>query len=150
MRSKRHLKIINIIKENDISTQDELVMKLRQSGIAITQATIYRDIKKLGLIKVPDGHGGYKYSPPTERSKGDVLNWMKRMVQDFVVDMDYSENIIVLNSLPGTAMGLASAIDNVDWEEIIGSVAGDDTVLLIIKPKAKAIDIFNQLQDMLL
>ena len=150
MRSKRHLKIISIIKDNEISTQDELVTKLHQAGIDITQATISRDIKKLGLIKVPDGHGGYKYSLPNERSKGDVIDWMKRMIQDFVVDMDYSENIIVVTALPGTAMGLASAIDNVDWEEVIGSVAGDDTVLLIVKPKAKTIDLFNKMQDMLL
>ena len=69
------------------------------------------------------------------------------MFRDFVVDMDYSENIIVLNTLPGTANGLGSAIDNVEWEEIIGSVAGDDTLLLIVKPKEKAEGLFNRLQD---
>ncbi len=150
MKSKRHLKIVNIIKNSDISTQEELVERLCQEGIDITQATVSRDIKKLGLIKVPDGFGGYKYSLPNERKQTDIHNWLKRMFQDFVVDMDYSENIIVLNALPGTAMGLGSAIDNIEWEEVIGSVAGDDTLLLIIKPKERTEELYQKLQELLL
>ncbi|MFW6021936.1 MAG: arginine repressor [Halanaerobiaceae bacterium] len=146
MKSKRHLKIINIIKSNDISTQEGLVDHLLQDGIEVTQATISRDIKKLGLIKVPDGYGGYKYSLPNERKQTDINNWLKRMFRDFVVDMDYSENIIVLNTLPGTANGLGSAIDNVEWDEIIGSVAGDDTLLLVIKPIEKTEELYERLQ----
>lgn len=147
MKSKRHLKIVNIIKEYAISTQEDLVDKLHNQGIEVTQATISRDIKKMGLIKIPDGYGGYKYSLPNERKQTDIKNWLQRMFRDFVVDMDYSENIIVLNTLPGTANGLGSAIDNVEWEEIIGSVAGDDTLLLIIKPKEMTEVLFNNLQE---
>lgn len=149
MKSKRHLKIVNIIKTNDISTQEELVEELHSQGIDVTQATVSRDIKKLGLIKVPDGYGGYKYSLPNERKQTDIFDWLQRMFQDFVVDMDYSENLIVLNTLPGTAMGLGSAIDNIDWEEIIGSVAGDDTLLLVVKPKEKTKPLFNKLRQFL-
>lgn len=150
LKSKRQLRIINIIKDYNVGTQEELVARLHQDGINVTQATISRDIKKLGLIKVPDGFGGYKYSLPNERKQGDVYDWLKRMFQDFVVDMDYSENIIVLNTLPGTAMGLASAVDNVDWEEVIGSVAGDDTLIMIIKPKENTLELFDKLQEFLL
>jgi transcriptional regulator of arginine metabolism len=150
MKSKRHLKIVNIIKNNDISTQEELVERLRQEGIDITQATVSRDIKKLGLIKVPDGFGGYKYSLPNERKQADIYNWLKRMFQDFVVDMNYSENLIVLKTLPGTAMGLGSAIDNIEWEEVIGSVAGDDTLLLVIKPVERTEALYQKLQELLL
>ncbi len=141
------MKIVNIIKEYAISTQEDLVDKLHNQGIEVTQATISRDIKKLGLIKIPDGYGGYKYSLPSERKQTDIKNWLQRMFRDFVVDMDYSENIIVLNTLPGTANGLGSAIDNVEWEEIIGSVAGDDTLLLVIKPKEMTEVLFNNLQE---
>ncbi len=147
MKSKRHLKIVNIIKDYAISTQEDLVDRLQSQGIEVTQATISRDIKKLGLIKVPDGYGGYKYSLPSERKQTDIKNWLQRMFRDFVVDMDYSENIIVLNTLPGTANGLGSAIDNVEWGEIIGSVAGDDTLLLVIKPKEMTEVLFNKLQE---
>lgn len=149
MKSKRHLKILNIIKTYDIGTQEELVASLEQEGIDVTQATISRDIKKLGLIKVPDGYGGYKYSLANERKQTDIYDWLKRMFQDFVVDMDYSENLIVLKTLPGTAMGLASAIDNIDWEDVIGTVAGDDTLLLIIKPKERTRGLFEKLQNFL-
>ncbi|MDI3546719.1 MAG: transcriptional regulator of arginine metabolism [Halanaerobiales bacterium] len=150
MKSKRHLKIINIIKDEDISTQEELVARLHEAGIDVTQATISRDIKRLGLIKVPNGRGGYKYSLPNERSQGDVYNWLRRMFQDFVVDMDYSENIILLKTLPGTAMGLGSAIDNAEWDGVIGSVAGDDTLLLVTKPKERTEEIFHKMEKLLL
>src|SRR5690554_19224 len=149
MKSKRHLKIINIIKDYDIRTQEELVEKLNQEGIEVTQATISRDIKRLGLIKVPDGYGAYKYSLPSERKQSDIYDWLEKMFQDFVVDMNFSENLIVLKTLPGTAMGLGSAIDNIDWKEVIGSVAGDDTLLLIIKPKEKTEGLFQKLQNFL-
>jgi len=147
MKSKRHLKIVSIIKNTDIGTQEDLVDRLLAEGIEVTQATISRDIKKLGLIKVPDGFGGYKYSLPTERKQTDMNKWLKRMFRDFVVNMDWSENLIVLNTLPGTANGLGSAIDNMDWEEIIGTVAGDDTLLLVVKPKEKTQGLFARLQD---
>lgn len=91
MKSKRHLKILNIIKNEDISTQEELVERLHESGIDVTQATVSRDIKRLGLIKVPDGKGGYKYSLPNEKTYGDIISWLKKMFQDFVIDMDFSE-----------------------------------------------------------
>lgn len=150
MKSKRHLKIINIIKDEDIRTQEELVARLHKAGIDVTQATISRDIKRLGLIKIPDGRGGYKYSLPSEGSKGDIQSWLKKMFQDFVLELDYSENLIVIRTLPGTAMGLASAIDNAEWNEIIGSVAGDDTILLIIKPKEITDEVYEKLQGLLI
>lgn len=149
MKSKRHLKIINIIKEENIGTQEELVNRLQGEGIDITQATISRDIKKLGLIKIPDGFGGYKYSLPKEKAQSDIYDWLRRMFRDFVVDMDFSENIIVLKTTPGTAMGMGSAIDNVEWEEIIGSVAGDDTLFIIVKPKDKTEELFEKLQGLM-
>ncbi|MFW5981902.1 MAG: arginine repressor [Halanaerobiaceae bacterium] len=149
MKSKRHLKIVDIIKSEDICTQEELVDRLRKSGIDVTQATISRDIKKLGLIKVPDGYGAYKYSLPNERKQTDIHSWLRRMFADFVVNMDYSQNIIVLKTLPGTANGLGSAIDNIQWDEIIGSVAGDDTLLLIIKPIEKTKEIYSRLEELM-
>ena len=149
MKSKRHLKILNLIKKEDIGTQQELVARLHEAGIEVTQATVSRDIKKLGLIKVPDGHGSYKYSLSSKRSKGDVEDWMKKMIQDFVVEMDFSENLIVLKTLLGTAGGLAAAIDNSKWEEIMGTVAGDDTILLVVKDRKYTEKVFNKIKELL-
>ena len=149
MKSKRHLKILSMIKNEKIGTQQELVARLHESGYDVTQATISRDIKKLGLIKVPDGSGSYRYKFPNKNKNVDAKNWLKKMIQDFVLDMDYSENIIVLKTVNGTAGGLGLAFDNTDFEGIIGSVAGDDTLLLVIKNKENTPKLFNDLQDIL-
>lgn len=149
MKSKRHLKILEIVKNEDISTQEELANRLDEEGIEVTQATVSRDIKKLGLIKVPTGYGGYKYALPVERTQSDILTWVSRMFQDFVVNMEYGENLIVIKTLPGTAQGLASAIDNLNWSEVLGTVAGDDTLFVASKYTEQTETIHQRLQDFL-
>ncbi len=149
MKSKRHLKILSLIKNEDIGTQQELAARLHESGIEVTQATISRDIKKLGLLKVPDGKGGYKYSFPNRNNKVDARNWLEKMFQDFVVDMDYSENLILLKTVNGTAGGLGVALDNSDLDGIMGTIAGDDTLLLVIKNKENTVEIYKKLENML-
>jgi len=149
MKCKRHLKILSLIKNENIGTQQELVARLHESGYDVTQATISRDIKKLGLIKVPDGSGGYRYQFPNKNKNVDAKNWLKKMIQDFVLDMDYSENLILLKTVNGTASGLGLAFDNADYEGIMGSVAGDDTLLLVIKKREDTSGIFKKLEDIL-
>ena len=150
MKSKRHLKILEIIKNEDIATQEDLAAKLEEEGIEVTQATVSRDIKKLGLIKVPTGYGGYKYSLPVERTQNDIRNWVKRMFVDFVISIEHGENLIVIKTLPGTAQGLASAIDNLGWNHIMGTVAGDDAIFVAIKSKETTEEIHKKLLDFLL
>jgi len=135
MKAWRSKQIIEIIKEKDIGTQDELVRELHKAGFKVTQATISRDIKELGLIKVPGGAGVSRYALP-----GDTVNHknddrIKRLFRSSVVSLDSSENLVIIKTLPGEAQGVASAIDNAEWPEIIGTVAGDDTILVITKPK---------------
>ncbi|MGM0419660.1 MAG: arginine repressor [Bacillota bacterium] len=149
MKNKRHLKIINLIKNEDISTQEELVARLEEDGLGVTQATISRDIKRLGLIKVPDGYGDYKYAIRSHNSHQDTYGWLQKMFQDFVVDMDFSDNIIVLKTVHGTAGGLGSAIDNASWEGVLGTVAGDNTIFLVVKPTGKTENIFNKFKKLL-
>ncbi len=148
-KSKRHLKILEMIKNEDIGTQEDLAKKLEEQGIDVTQATVSRDIKKLGLIKVPSGFGGYKYSLPMERTQNDIRAWIKKMFQDFVISIDFGENLIIIKSLPGTAQGLASSIDNIGLEDIMGTVAGDDTIFIAIKSVSKAEEIYQYLNDFL-
>ncbi len=135
MKTWRCKQIVEIIKEKNIGTQEELVQELLQAGFKVTQATISRDIKELGLIKVPGGDGVSRYALP-----GDTLNRknddrIKRLFKSSVVSIDSSENLVIIKTLPGEAQGVASAVDNAEWPEIIGTVAGDDTILVIIKPK---------------
>ena len=148
MKSKRHLKIMKYIQQEEISTQQELATRLREDGIAVTQATVSRDIKELGLIKVPTKDQGYKYALPPEREQSDIQGRMERMFQDSVVDFDHSENLIVINTLPGTANGVASLIDNADWEGVFSTLAGDDTILIIVKPKEMVEEILEKLHQL--
>lgn len=133
MKARRQAKILELIKTSVIETQEELAEALGRHGIPVTQATVSRDIKELQLNKVPTGDGRYRYALPDEIPAG---SWDKRrrIFQESVLGVDFSGNIIVVRSLPGTAPGVGSAIDHLGWTEMIGSVAGDDTVLVIIKP----------------
>ncbi len=139
---------MNYIQEEEISTQSELARKLRADGIDVTQATVSRDIKELGLIKVPTNDQGYKYALPPEQKQGNLKGRMERMFKDSIVEMGYSENLIVITTLPGAAQGVASLLDKVDWDGILGTVAGDDTILIIAKPKEAVSDIMDKLHNL--
>lgn len=134
MKMLRHTKIKEIIENNVIETQEDLAVALRKQEIEVTQATVSRDIKELMLIKVPAGDGRYRYAFPIEQSAAFLQPRMERIFQDSVVGMDYSENIVVIKTLPGTAQAVAAAIDNTKWPDIIGTVAGDDNILVVVKP----------------
>ena len=133
MKTKRHRKILELIKENVISTQEELADILRAEGYNVTQATVSRDIKELALVKVSAGGDNYKYALPPEVSVSESR--LRFMLKEFVINYDYSENIMIIHTAPGNANAVASALDTAKWENIMGSVAGDDTILLVIKPK---------------
>ncbi|SFR02571.1 arginine repressor [Desulfoscipio geothermicus] len=135
MKAWRHKKILETIKDQEISTQEELVSALQKAGFSVTQATISRDIKELGLIKVPGKSGVSRYTVPGEPLNPRNEDRMKRLFKDSVVSLDSSENLIIIKTLPGEAQGVASTIDHAGWPEIIGTVAGDDTILVVIKPK---------------
>lgn len=139
---KRHLKIREIISENDIETQDELVNQLKNLGFKVTQATVSRDIKELHLVKVPSATTGrYKYSTPTEQ-RFNPQDKLKRLILDAFVSIDHASHFIVLKTLPGNAHALGVIIDDLDWEEIMGTICGDDTCLIICRTEemAKAIE----------
>jgi len=135
VKAERHKAILKLISEQEINTQWELVEKLREMGFNSTQATVSRDIKELGLVKVPVGEHKYRYAAPPKHQVDNVYGRLVRLFQDSVVSYDYSENIILVKTLPGTAHAVASCIDNIGWKEVLGTVAGDDTILLVIKPK---------------
>lgn len=144
MKGQRHLKIREIIMNEDIETQDELVDKLQQSGFRVTQATISRDIKELRLTKVLTNDGKYKYSLPTEQQYNPVQR-LKRALADHFVHIDYTENMIILKCLPGTANAIGVLLDNMEWPEMMGTICGDDTILIICRTKANSKQIVEQI-----
>lgn len=139
MKTIRQRRILEIIEHKPIETQEDLAEELRKLGFEVTQATVSRDIKELRLVKNPSGQGTYRYALPREALRGHG-DRMSRMFQDSVTHMDYSENLIVIKTLPGTANAVASTIDAAQWEEILGTVAGDDNILIVIKPKERVQD----------
>lgn len=148
MKAKRHLKIREIIANKEIDTQEELVDLLKEAGFNVTQATVSRDIKELHLIKVPLDDGRYKYSLPADQ-KFNPYQKLKRLLSDSFIGIDHSENLIVLKTLPGNANAIGALIDNLQWDEIMGSICGDDTCLIICKTKENAREISNKLLEML-
>lgn len=147
-KGQRHIKIRELITNADIETQDELVERLKNAGYNITQATISRDIKELHLVKVPMMDGRYKYSLPADQ-RFNPLQKLKRALIDCFVGIDQSENLIVMKTLPGNANAVGALIDNLDWEEIMGTICGDDTILIICKERKHTTFISNRFLDML-
>lgn len=137
MKVRRQKKIIEIIENRNISTQEDLADALLNAGFEATQATISRDIKELGLVKIPSENNMYRYGVQGEQ--GMTLNEekLKRMFGELVISIDYSDNIIVLKTYPGNAHGIASLIDGSKWAQVIGTVAGDDTILMVVKDSEK-------------
>lgn len=146
MKAERHAMIVSIIKEQAISTQEELGELLKGREIIVTQATLSRDIKELGLIKVPTMDGNYRYSLPQDRTPGDVMRRAQRMFEDAVVTIDAAENIIVIKTMNGSAQGVAAIFDDLEWPEVVGTVAGDDTILAVIRTKAQTEEIIRRLR----
>ncbi|GFZ88753.1 arginine repressor [Compostibacillus humi] len=145
---QRLLKIREIISTKDIETQDDLVDGLKRLGFNVTQATVSRDIKELQLVKVPAGNGKYKYSLPADQ-RYNPLEKLKRLMVDVFVKIDTTNQFIVLKTLPGNANAVGALIDHLEWQEILGTICGDDTCLIICRTKKDAQQIKNRLISML-
>ena len=152
MKYKRQSKIIELISAFDIYTQEELADKLGRSGFPATQATISRDIKELKLLKVPasgmNSNGQYKYAAAShDEEKPDIKFF--NILSETVTNIQTAKNLIVVKTYPGMAQAAAAAIDAVNFPETIGSIAGDDTVLLVFAADEKAEAIANKLGKMI-
>ncbi len=138
MKNKRQDMILALIDRYDIETQDNLIERLQAAGFAATQATISRDIRELGLSKVMTGRGGYKYIRPP-MGEGADHNHFNRALTQSIVRLDAAGNIVVIKTSPGMAGAVATGIDAVLGGEILGSVAGDDTIIVVVRdPDAAA------------
>lgn len=132
MKNARQQKILELINEYDIDTQETLISKLSEEGFNVTQTTVSRDIRQLNLVKGVTAKGTYKYVAPDVRrdSSVPVLN---SAITDSVVKIDTACNIVVVKTFPGMANAIAVCVDSLYHDDIVGSVAGDDTILLVVK-----------------
>lgn len=152
-RKIRQSFIKKIIAEKNIATQDELANALQAHDIFVTQATISRDIKELMLVKIQTNEGISKYAFPSE-THGEMKKTISKtklakIFHETVSHVDFTENIIVVKTAPGMANAVAATIDQAHWQEIIATLAGDDTIFVLIKPKQKTKEIFQAFQAMM-
>lgn len=146
MKNNRHAKIREIIDKRKIETQEELAAALREAGIDVTQATVSRDIKELMLVKIPAGDGHYYYAYPKENKTMLTVERLERIFRDYIVTLRNSDSLVVVHTMPGTAPSVAFAVDYVKWPEVLGTVAGDDTVFIAVANKAGASAVLKYLQ----
>ena len=145
-KSVRHIKIREIISNEQIETQDELVKRLNEYELNVTQATVSRDIKELQLIKVPAPSG--HYSLPNDR-RYHPLEKLGRYLMDSFVNIEGTGNLLVLKTLPGNAQSIGAILDQIDWPEVLGTICGDDTCLLICRDENASNEIKSRIFNLL-
>ena len=135
MKKDRHSIILNLIEDNIICTQEELLDKLLKSGVMVTQATVSRDIKELRLVKHPDANGVYRYTVAPQKNDDDVEKRYGSIFFHSVINVDRAENIVVLKCSNGTAQAACAALDSLNLEGVVGTIAGDDTIFILCRTK---------------
>lgn len=149
MKNERQNKILEIIQKEDIDTQEMLLDRLERMGITCTQATISRDIKQLHLIKEPVGRGKYRYAISIHRNSLNVADKLRTIFRESIISIDYAQNIVVIKTMAGLASAAAAAIDGMHITYMVGSLAGDDTALLVMRDKESAAVFAEEIKDML-
>ena len=147
MKKKRHDKILEIINNHEIDTQGELAQLLRGSGFNVTQATVSRDIRELGLVKVTASGGKQKYqaAKPVNEQKNRLI----RVLKDSVQSVDQAQNILVIKTGSGMAMAAAAALDHLEFPEVVGSIAGDDTIMAAVRTSEETVLLMEKIRRML-
>ncbi len=140
-RSRRRELILESIAQKDIRTQEELIKELSRRGVLLTQATLSRELKELGIAKGPDGRGGYLYMAGTATGGGPL-----HAVASFIQSISRAQNLLVVRTPPGNAQGVARGLDQSDWAEVMGTIAGDDTILLVCHNDRKASQVEKRLK----
>jgi transcriptional regulator of arginine metabolism len=143
LKIERQSKILQLINEMDIETQEDLANKLLENGFLVTQATVSRDIRDLKLTKVTVSNGRQKYVVLPDKENNLSEKYI-RVFRDGFLNMDRAENIIVLKTLTGMAMAVAAAIDAMDFEEVVGCIAGDDTIFCAVRAEANAVQVMER------
>ena len=148
MKVNRHAKIVELINKYQIETQDELAEYLNEAGFKVTQATVSRDIRDLKLTKVPAENGRQKYAVLQSAQNGMTEKYV-RILRDGFSSMDMAQNILVLKTVSGMAMAVAAALDAMNWNEIVGCIAGDDTIMVAVRTVDDTILLMEKIKKLL-
>ena len=148
MKIQRHAKIVELINQYDIDTQEELARQLKEAGFRVTQATVSRDIRELRLTKIAVDGGKQKYVVMNTQSS-ELDEKYLRILRDGFVSMDMAQNILVIRTVSGMAMAVAAAMDALNWKEIAGCIAGDDTIMCAIRSVDDTLLVMDKIQKIL-
>lgn len=147
MKSKRQERILSLIEQYEIETQDDMMSRLREEGFAVTQATVSRDLRELKLTKTLTHHGTYRYTRPAHPHMANQAK-LSRTMTDSIVRVDHAMNIVVLKTYPGMAQAVAAGVDALNLSGTLGCVAGDDTIIIVTRDEETANRIDEKLTDM--
>ena len=149
MKANRQKKILELISEKSIETQEQLLQELQDSGYKSTQATISRDIKELRIIKSLDGLGGYRYSAPQDNGSDKFDARFRIIFRECVTSIDYAQNLVVIKTMPGLGAAAGANIDALHMPSVIGTLSGDDTALVIMRDTESAKDFCAEIYKMI-
>ena len=148
MKTVRQVAILDIIEKQEMETQEELASALNARGIRVTQATVSRDIKELRLLKVLTPSGKYKYATG-DQADNNLTDRFIRMLAESLLSVSSANNLIVVKTLSGSANVAAEALDSMHWPEVLGTLAGDNTVLLIIRSNEETLTVTSRIREMM-
>lgn len=148
MKNKRQEKILELIAKYEIETHDDMISRLRDDGYNVTQATISRDMRELKLTKVLTSRGTYKYTVNNSRHRANNVKFNNAVV-DSIVSVDYAGNNIVLKTYPGMAQAVASSVDALSVESILGCVGGDDTIIIVTRDEESSAEISEKIKELI-
>lgn len=148
MKKKRLEKITELVCNHEVGTQDELIAHLRKAGFDVTQATVSRDIRELKLTKIMTPDGNYRYVLPREEA-GQVKLHISSALVETIVRVECANNLVVMHTFPGMAQAIAFKVDNLQHRNILGCVAGDDTILIVCDQNDSAAEISEQIREMI-
>lgn len=149
LKSKRHNKILEIINKRDIETQEELAEALRSDNFDVTQATVSRDIKNLKLLKVQNSNGRYKYVEPN-KELNDINDKLESILSNAAISVENVDKFVVVKTLTGSAMAVAEAIDTLFDTEVAGTIAGDNTIFILVRSLDKAEELVEKVKSKIL
>lgn len=149
MKSQRQAKIMEIISNRNVETQEQLLQELQSAGFRSTQATISRDIKELRIVKELTSFGTYRYTAVTDEVTGTFSGKLNTIFRECITNFDYAQNMIVIHTLPGLASAAASAIDAMNMSVVLGTIAGDDTVFIVMRDSNAAAAFCGEIKNLL-
>ncbi len=149
MKNDRQRRILEIVEREPIDTQELLQQRLLEQGVSCTQATISRDIKQLHLIKEPIGQGRYRYTASSQRNRLNAADKLRSIFRESIVSVDFAQNMIVIKTMAGLANAAAAALDGMNISDMVGSLAGDDTALLVMRDTESARGFCEEIHEML-